>query len=138
MSLETRKAITDLMPADLDAFPVWEFALDEEEVEGQDETWIRPVNAPVVPMNRYSLPVATEFRAVCGQIYPGFCIVTTAGREVEIDAGVILHGPDYLPADDREELLERTGLAEAELFPITYQLRVPIEGEQLCRSGTVV
>lgn len=30
MSLETRKAITDLTPVDLDTFPDWEFALDEE------------------------------------------------------------------------------------------------------------
>lgn len=138
MNLETRKAVTDLTPADLDTFPVWEFALDEEGVEGQDETWVRPLNMPVVPRNRYSLLVGTEFRAVCGGIYPGFCIVTTAGQEVEIGPGVILHGTDYLPADDREELLERTGLAEAELFPITYRLRVPIEGEHLRRSGTVV
>jgi hypothetical protein len=138
MSLETRKPITDLTPADLDAFPIWEYALDEEGVEGQDETWVRPLNMPVVPRNQYSLSVATEFRAVCGRIYPGFCIVTTAGQEVEIGAGVILHGTDYLPVDDREELCERTGLTEAELFPITYRLRVPIEGEQLRRSGTVV
>jgi hypothetical protein len=64
--------------------------------------------------------------------------VTTAGQEVEIDAGVILHGPDSLPIDGREERIVCTGLSEAELFPITYLLRVPLEGEQLCRSGTVV
>jgi hypothetical protein len=102
MSLETRKAITDLTPADLGAFAVWEFALDEEGVEGQDETWVRPLNKPVVLRNRYSLIVATEFRAVCGRIYPGFCIVTTAGQEVEIGAGVVLHGRiTFLPTIGR-------------------------------------
>lgn len=40
---ETRKPIDGLTLADLEAFPIWEFAIDEEGVEGQDETWVRPL-----------------------------------------------------------------------------------------------
>lgn len=37
-----RKSVVDLTVADFDRFPVWEFALDEEGEEGQDETTVRP------------------------------------------------------------------------------------------------
>ncbi len=37
-----RRQVYDLTPADLDRHPVWEYALDEEGVEGQDEATVRP------------------------------------------------------------------------------------------------
>ncbi len=37
-----RRQVYDLTPADLERFAVWEFALDEEGVEGQDEATVRP------------------------------------------------------------------------------------------------
>ena len=39
-----RKPINGLTSEDLLAHPVWEFASDEEGVEGQDETTVRPFN----------------------------------------------------------------------------------------------
>ncbi|MFZ1105782.1 MAG: hypothetical protein WAN86_23485 [Hyphomicrobiaceae bacterium] len=37
-----RRQVYDLSLADLQRFPVWEFALDEEGEEGQDEATVRP------------------------------------------------------------------------------------------------
>jgi hypothetical protein len=37
-----RKQVNELSTSDLLRFPVWEFALDEEGVDGQDETTVRP------------------------------------------------------------------------------------------------
>lgn len=37
-----RRQVYELTPADLDRHPVWEFALDEEGEEGQDEATVRP------------------------------------------------------------------------------------------------
>src|SRR5262252_1978828 len=37
-----RKQVFDLTVEDLDRYPVWEFALDEEGDEGQDEATVRP------------------------------------------------------------------------------------------------
>jgi len=42
MPTATRKQVYDLTLADLQAAPVWEFALDEEGVAGQDEATVRP------------------------------------------------------------------------------------------------
>lgn len=40
-----RRQVYELTPADLERFPVWEFALDEEGEEGQDEATVRPYEA---------------------------------------------------------------------------------------------
>ena len=41
----TRKPVDDLTPRDFSAFPVWEYANDEEGIPGRDETWMRPVQS---------------------------------------------------------------------------------------------
>jgi hypothetical protein len=42
MPAPVRKPVYDLTLADFDAARVWEFALDEEGVAGQDEATVRP------------------------------------------------------------------------------------------------
>jgi hypothetical protein len=37
-----RKQVYDLKPSDLEQYPIWEHALDEEGVEGQDEATVKP------------------------------------------------------------------------------------------------
>jgi hypothetical protein len=37
-----RKQVTDLRPDDLAPYPIWEFALEEEGEEGQDEETVKP------------------------------------------------------------------------------------------------
>jgi len=45
MNERIRKSVCDLNQNDLHQFPVWEFCLDEEGEEGQDETTVRPYQA---------------------------------------------------------------------------------------------
>jgi hypothetical protein len=40
--MKIRKPINELTLHDISKFPIWEYALDEESVEGQDETTVRP------------------------------------------------------------------------------------------------
>src|SRR5689334_18367596 len=96
VSLKTRKPVTELTPADLEVYPVWEFAIDEESVPGQDETWVRPIESRAIPVGRYSLSVATEFRTACGRTYPGFSMVSTGPGNLDIGEGIILAEGSYL------------------------------------------
>jgi hypothetical protein len=41
-AVSIRRQVYELKPTDLERFPVWEFALDEEGKEGQDEATVRP------------------------------------------------------------------------------------------------
>jgi len=44
--MKIRKQVYQLTLDDLERTPVWEFALDEEVEEGQDEATVRPVEGP--------------------------------------------------------------------------------------------
>jgi len=150
-TLATRKPIDQITVADLVDFPIWEFCLDEEGVEGMDETWVRPLAAAAVPNEAYSLSVAAEFETALGLRVNGLIGVTTAGGEVEISQAVLLFGGKYwfvpdkpdMPIDalgeDDEKL--RAAIANAlgtsAIFPLRYRLSVLIEGEASHREGTV-
>lgn len=146
VTLETRKPVDHLTASDFATFPVWEYALDEEGVEGRDETWVRPLNTQIVPKGAYSLTVAADFKASCGRTFSGFVGVTTApirsSETVTIMGGVILHGTNYLPIPTPkgsffQKARESLGLSDSELYPITYTLRVFIEGEQVPCTGVI-
>ena len=142
-TLATRKPIDQITVADLVDFPIWEFCLDEEGVEGMDETWVRPLAAAVVPNGAYSLSVAAEFETASGLRVNGLIGVTTAAGEVEIAYPVLLFDGKYLfvPSQhDIDEELRRAvvdALGPSPVFPLRYRLGVLIEGEASHREGTV-
>jgi hypothetical protein len=149
-TIATRKPIDQITVADLVDFPIWEFCLDEEGVEGMDETWVRPLAAAAVPNGAYSLSVAAEFETASGLRVNGLVGVTTAG-EVEISQAVLLFGGKYLFVPDKQDMRIdalreddeklRAAVADAlgtsPVFPLRYQLNVLIEGEASHREGTV-
>jgi len=140
-TIATRKPVEDLTVADLEAFPVWEFATDEEEDEAQDETWVRPVPAAAVPADGYSLSVAAVLRLAGGLVYPGvlFCD-TRAGLEVNALAllttgGRLLFVRGDTPAD-AGRALRRLGLRGADVFPLEYCTRAPLAGTGAAARGS--
>jgi hypothetical protein len=142
-SLRTRKPIDKLSLADIDAFPVWEFATDEEDVEGRDETWVRPVQAHEVPAEAFSLSVAAAFRAPSGNHYRGIVGVTTFG-DIEIGHAAILTKDEYVfipwpgyagGTSGSRAAAQSLGLREHELFPLEYELSVLVQGESIRRKG---
>ena len=147
-TLTTRKPIDQITVPDLVDFPIWEFCLDEEGVEGMDETWVRPLAAAAVPNGAYSLSVAAEFKTASGLRVDGLVGVTTAEGEVEIAYPVLLFDGKYLfvpsqhdmqiEADD-EKLRQAVvdALGPSPVFPLRYRLSVLIEGEASHREGTV-
>jgi hypothetical protein len=74
------KPINLLTPTDIEQHPIWEFAIDEEGIEGQDETSVRPFDSVVVPLNEYSLSVAADFSTSNGSKFSGIVDVSTAGE----------------------------------------------------------
>ena len=152
-TLKTRKPVNDLTVEDLLTFPIWEFTTDEEGVEGQDETWVRPVRHSQVPLEAYSQLVATDFTSAGGVQLLGFMTVTTADG-LEVTAGSVVGERLYLvlpsmseeraleeglswQVQSRNEVVEALGGSAASVFPLAYKLRVAIRGEKTPRSGMV-
>ena len=137
MTLDTRKSVECLTPEDFAAFPVWEYADDEEGLEQQDETWVRPTGTKLVANRAYSHAVA-NFTAACGHTLSGYVIISTLEGHPEVCQGAIFHGGESLfilnPEacgfeESRQTVLGALGLAEPELFPLTWRLLVSVEGD---------
>ena len=91
-SLKTRKPVDQLRQIDLETFPVWEFATDEEGDEDQDETWVRPVRAKTIPGDAYSLSVSARFNTRSGVEFKGIVEVSTAEGFEAVHAAVLTEG----------------------------------------------
>jgi hypothetical protein len=53
------KSPDDITIEDVKAFPIWEWALDEEGVDGQDETWQKPVTSTNNVTGEIATPIIT-------------------------------------------------------------------------------
>lgn len=71
-SMTIRKQVYELAINELRDYPVWEYALDEEDREGQDEATVRPVilSAPLDP-NIGMFIVRTRFKLADGTLHFG-------------------------------------------------------------------
>jgi hypothetical protein len=146
-TITTRKPCDKLKVGDFLAFPIWEFALDEEDIPGRDETWVRPVEGGVVPKGAFSQFVAATFTTATGKKLNGFMMVTTADQQVDIDQPMVLarlgyrtipiKSPDKWAVEERKKFLYAMGQPESNVFPIKFALLVMIQGEKIARHGTL-
>jgi hypothetical protein len=145
-TLATRKPCDEITVADLIDYPIWEFCLDEEDVEGMDETYVRPLAAAAVPHGLSSLSVAATFETASGLRVDGLVGVETDDEEVEITEAVLLFDGKYLYVPrieagrdeyDKFRLTIADALGTSPVFPLRYRLRVLVEGEATHREGAI-
>lgn len=133
---KTRKPIGDLTLADLKAFPVWEYAEDEEGVDGQDETWVRPVPDPADYGPYFTWQVACEFTAAAGARFSGFVIVYGTMGKREVGGAVVLSGGDYFCISTKSSPRD-LGVSSENLFPVTYELIPQLKHLEKVAKGVV-
>lgn len=125
-----RKQVGDLQPDDLAQFPIWEFTIDEEGEEGQDEETVkpRPDLDRADPAERLFV-VRTEFTSADGTRFEGYAspheeaqlfytqptIVTEYGQ-VPFWFGGVPPRPGTLEAS-----YQTLGKSAKELFPVRYR-----------------
>lgn len=138
-----RFAKGSLSARDLRRYPIWEYATDSEGLPWRDETWLRPLQRRTVPWNTYSLTVAATLTIRSGQAFEGDAYVSTVDGTVDVPTGHIRIRDSwyYIPSDNplesaaREEIAGVLGLRVDDVFPIHWQLKVPVEGESVLRTG---
>jgi hypothetical protein len=137
------KPIDRLRVKDLEAHFLWRFSNDAEGMDGQDETSVVPIIAPVIPLNKDNVFVVADFTGPTGMKFIGLVTASTLG-EIEIRPGAIVTKTAYAPIPDvvdsmAEALLrfseKQLTLAKKEFYPLQYRLRVDIEGENMRRTG---
>jgi hypothetical protein len=141
----TRKPVQLLTTDDLSSFPIWAYADDDEAVEGRDETWVRPMPVEAVPSRSYTI-VEADFEGAGGRRFQGYVFVSTLDGAPDACQGVVWSGSSGLFVanpeaiayqSSRAELLAGLGVGEHELFPLSFRLRVPVQGIQGRWSGVL-
>ena len=134
--MNIRKQCYDLILNDFETYPVWEFALDEEGVDGQDEATVRPCltggladpTRGIIVRARFTLadgstmhgclaprsPPSTDI----GMIQP---IILTAAGQVLVWNGVIKPAPQQL-AQDYAKLSREA----RDVFPLRFTSEVEL------------
>jgi hypothetical protein len=147
------KPVDELAESDLRAFPMWEYALDEE--DKYDETYVRPLELDAVPMDSWSIQVAARYWLPSGEEFLGCVDVSTAEDPPRMLPQFIVVGNESValpyppPADALPEIgrgidLTRENLPKAfrrpmnEVLPAKFRLLVLLEGESTYREGIVI
>jgi hypothetical protein len=140
-SERVRRQVYDLTVEDLERYPLWEFALDEEDEEGQDEATVKPSEETEVPgysPGVYILAADATFAdgtTAIGYLYSGGpedgmgCtqpnIVTTSGQ-VNFWLGWLRFVKD--PQARIAEACQILGKDRSSIFPICLRTRPHING----------
>lgn len=132
-----RKPASELMPADLEQFSVWEWASDEEGEEDQDETTVRPVLLDRPLRANISYIIKADFTLADGTVFVG--VFTSAERMPETvgwlhpviftEQGQVLFYYGVMKPAPQQILqnYERLGKTAAEVFPIEFHAAAGVE-----------
>jgi len=143
--MKIRKQVYELSTSDLESFPVWEFALDEEGEDGQDEATVRPYEGspPLDPSDGVFI-VRARFDLADGTRLHGYLtppgdgpsgvrtiqpIIVTTGGQVMFWFGAMAPSAASL-----EAAYDRLGRQQSAVFPVQYASEVelvtgPVRGE---------
>jgi hypothetical protein len=141
-----RKQVYDLTPADLKLFPIWEFASDEEGIEGQDEATVRPVDLNklqdalaglCVAKARFSLADGSAMGGYLTSGMPGDSYLGSIQPAIVVDDGQVSFWCGTV--EPTQEYIESSyallGKKPEEIFPLLYTLDTELVGYEI--SGTV-
>jgi hypothetical protein len=140
-----RKQVYELSLEDFGAFPVWEFAADEEGVENQDEATVRPVETSrSVDPSTNTCVVLALFKLADGSAAHGYVtpsldrsdlgavqpVIVTSQGQVGLWCGAIAPSSDQI--NRNYAVLSKT---RETVFPLSFASAVDIHGGEI--SGTV-
>jgi hypothetical protein len=145
-NMKTRKQVYDLTLEDFAEFPVWEFALDEEGEERQDEATVRPyVFTLALDPHNGSFVVQTEFLLSDGTRMKGYLSPAVESKEIGYVQPVIIveksqigfwSGLKKPSAEEISSYYQTLGKTSEEVFPVRYKSIVELLGGSI--EGRIV
>lgn len=119
----TSKPIDELTIEDFKRSPIWEWALEEEENEDQDETWVRPAETQNFTEELNGSIVLGEMTTNIGVKFPMMCSLN-----LEEDEAVISSVVFYYDKEDDYHALE--DWVNNIALPLLIKIEIIINGEQ--------
>ena len=140
-----RRQIENLSLTDLLFCPIWQFALDEEGVDGQNEHTLRPrLDLNVVNPGKMYTVVRATFEAYGGSRFrgmvkpqpmdPGPTVTPIVPYDLwpvvmvnESESVVFGFGTTAPSVAELDDVYQKLGLRRGQLFPLSFSSDVPIE-----------
>ena len=129
-----RKQVYDLTAEDLTKFPVWEFALDEEGDEEQNEATVRPMTGSIMPDDLPAAVVRAKFVLADGSVLIGHMTVPGIGPYslddlhpsivTKSDQVTFLYGFNAPSAAEKERFYALIGKSPEQVFPIQFSIDI--------------
>lgn len=134
--LKVRRPYAKLSLRDLETYPVWEFASDEEDIPGQDETTLRPCLDATVRRGEGCYLLRATFTLADGTKARGFLTSVDDPARYRLMAPTVLIGKRQLPlvlsrnedAQAKCKLWKKTHTA---IFPLHFSTEMTYDGRFL-------
>lgn len=137
---DIRRQVYELTLADLERCPIWEFALDEEGREGQDEATVRPVKAKKrLSPGDGMFVVRAAFQLADKTTMVGYLTPSPMGSGIaDVQPAVVTEGGHVafwygMTAPSRKDITasyRKLGKTRpSQVFPLRYEPAVAIQGK---------
>ncbi|MFL6656846.1 MAG: hypothetical protein ACJ8GW_02140 [Massilia sp.] len=127
--LDSRRSLRQMTRDDLLAFPVWEWALNEEHGYGQGESLMRPTSLRCLPLTPAQYIVSAEATLSNGAVLPACVEVSVRSAKAKVAPMFMFLQDRHLDFDSAET---RTVLGhytrQDHAHPVSWTLAVPLEG----------
>lgn len=139
IDLQSRRSIRKIARGDFDAYPVWEWALNDEHTDGHGESFVRPTelgSIPLAPLRQ--LIVSATATLNDGSVLPACVEVSVRAKKVQIEPMFIFlqdRHLDFGGAETATVLSHYTKRADAR--PVSWELAVPLDGDAAPLKGAV-
>lgn len=137
--MKLRRQVYELTPKDLGDCPIWEFALDEEGEEGQDEATVRPWDGePPLDPSDGMFVVKASLMLADGTRYLGYLtppvqgddsigtvqpVIVTDQQQLMFWLGVVAPTPEFI-----QQAYALLGRKAEQVFPVRYASEVSLVG----------
>lgn len=139
IDLHTRRSIRKIARADFVAYPVWEWAINEDHTHGLGESFVRPTelaSLPLEPVRQYIVSATVTLND--GSLLPGCVEVSLRNKKPHMAPMFIFlqdRHLDFGGAETRTVLSHYIKRADAR--PVRWQLAVAVDGEATPRQAAV-
>lgn len=116
------KPVDELTISDFKESPIWEWAIDEEENEDQDETWVRPSETKNFTEELNGSIVSGELSTNDGEKFPMMCSLDVEDNELFISSVVF-----YNKREDEYYALEE--VVKTIQLPLSINIVLKINGK---------
>ena len=139
IDLESRRSIRKISRADFAAYPVWEWAINEEESHDHEESFLRPTSLDSLPagLTRHYV-VSASVTLSEGTVLPACAEVHVRPKKLQVEPMFIFLQERQMPFGGQETVTVLSHYTkQPDTRPVSWTLAVPMDGEASPPQGQI-